>query len=153
MKLKINPNLEVPEGIGRVFINNSQKRKYIHISSFSTINKKDFPNSVEIETGRVDINSLMGIHPSEIRANYDDIKYTKLFFPGVLELPDGYYRVAVSSPDYNFIDDKWGTMKLDILRKISLLEYSLISFIGFYRECKERLSNYAQDIKNYISSI
>lgn len=160
MKLTINPNLEIPDVIGRVFIKDIDKDTYRHVSSFTTINKDNFPNSVEIERGRVDICSLMGITPTSLPDEMYGIKRSIISFPGILQLPEGKYRVEIASPDYNWGTETWGTMTLKIERKICILESLLISLIRLSRTSNERLNlysqrvkNYSQRVKNYIASV
>ena len=94
----------------------------------------------------------MGITPTSLPDEMYGIKRSIISFPGILELPEGKYKVEVATPDYNWGTETWGTMTLKIERKICLLESLLISLIRLGKSQKEKFYLYNQKVKNYIAS-
>lgn len=134
--LIVNPRLDIPETIGRVYVLNRQKDEYIHISSFSIFNKKG--KILEIQDGRIDV----------ARLTNTSIQGEDPIYPGILNLNGKNYKVNIEYPIFNWETDK--CLNLVILREISILESIFISCVKTTRSLKRKVKQNNQKLHNFF---
>lgn len=139
--LIVNPRLDIPETIGRVYVLNRQKDEYIHISSFSIFNKKG--KILEIQDGRIDVARLTN-------TSFLNIQGEDPIYPGILNLNGKNYKVNIEYPIFNWETDKWQSLNLVILREISILESIFISCVKTTRSLKRKVKQNNQKLHNFF---